>query len=92
MISRITAQVLEKFGYTTDCGGCEAKILGTDHSNHFAECRKRFEKEMKRDENMKETLKRRTKRLQIESSPKTAKVGELPEQHDQDGDLQMEAP
>ena len=54
---RITAEILAKFGYTTDCAGCEAKILGMDHRNHSIECRKRLEKEMQRDEQMKETFK-----------------------------------
>ena len=87
---RITAEILKKFGYTTDCAGCEAKILGTDHRNHTTECRARLEKEMQRDEKMKETLKRRNKRVQMEPSPEAADSGGLPRRHDQDGDAQME--
>ena len=53
---RITAEILETISYTADCAGCEAKILGTDHRNHSADCCKRLEKEMQRDEKMKDTL------------------------------------
>ena len=89
---RIPAEIFEKFGYTADCAGCEAKILGTDHRNHSTECRKRVEKEMQRDGKMKETLKRRNKRVQLEPSPEAAASGWLPSRHDQDGDEQMETP
>ena len=47
---------------------------------------------MQRDENMKETLKRRNKRVQMEPSPEAADSGGLPRRHDQDGDVQMETP
>ena len=89
---RITAEILETIGYTTDCAGCEAKILGTDHRNHSAECRKRLEKEMQRDENMKEALERRNMRMQMEPPPEAADIGGLPKQHDQNDDVQMEDP
>ena len=47
---------------------------------------------MKRDEKMKETLKRRNKRVQMEPSPEAADSGGPPRRHDQDGDVQMETP
>ena len=105
---RITADLLEKFGYTADCAGCEAKILGTDHRNHSAECRARLEKEMQRDEQMTETLKRRDKRVQVDPLHEAADDDELstaspavppmtpqtvpPKHHDQEDDAEMEIP
>ena len=91
---RITADLLEKFGYTADCAGCEAKILGTDHRNHSAECRARLEKKMRQDEKMTETFKRRDKGVQVDPAPETiegAHDSKDPDQHNHhDEDVQME--
>ena len=47
---------------------------------------------MQRDEKMKESLKRRNGRVQMEPSPEAADSGGPPSRHDQDGDVQMETP
>ena len=51
---RITQDILEAFGYTEGCFGCEARRFGTDHRSHIAACRARLEKKMIGDEELKQ--------------------------------------
>ena len=59
---RITIEILEKFGYTQGCAGCEARRLKTEHRNHTAACRDRLEGQMRADANLQETIRRRDMR------------------------------
>ena len=43
----ITKEMLEKYGYTKNCQGCRAMILGTTRQGHSNGCRKRIETEAK---------------------------------------------
>ena len=48
---KITARMLEKYGYSDGCDGCRYRRAGLGESrNHTEECRKRIEAEMDRDE------------------------------------------
>ena len=62
---RITPEILEKFGYTKGCAGCEAKIFGTRHQNHTVACRARLEGKIAVDERLKEILERRNQRIGV---------------------------
>ena len=48
---KITASMLEKYGYTSDCEGCRYKRAGLGEArNHTEACRTRIEEEMCKDE------------------------------------------
>ena len=59
---RITDKLIEKFGYTAGCRGCEAKIEGTSREPHSATCRQRLEEEMMSDDMEKQAIERRDQR------------------------------
>ena len=59
---RITDKLIEKFGYTPGCRGCEAKIEGTSREAHSAQCRQRLEEEMLNDEIERQAIERRNAR------------------------------
>ena len=40
---KITKGILEKFGFSDNCKGCEAAASGTDARRHTDECRQRLE-------------------------------------------------
>ena len=43
---RITPMILDRYGYTDGCPGCNAKLAGKDPRGHSADCRARIEKEI----------------------------------------------
>ena len=53
---RISYEILQKFGYTKNCGGCEARSLGMEHRSHTQECRMRLKSKMKEDTKMQQTM------------------------------------
>ncbi len=54
---RITAQILEKYGYTDGCNGCVHKACGhEDHRPHNPQCRRRLSEAMMNDERHKEQV------------------------------------
>ena len=56
-----TEGILEQFGITDGCPGCEAKIEGKTRK-HFQVCRARLEEAMKADEELKERIVQRNLR------------------------------
>ena len=60
---RITQDILDAFGYTEGCLGCEARSYGTDHRSHSAACRARLENNMIEDEKLKQMIYRRDARI-----------------------------
>ena len=67
---KITDKLLEKFGFTPGCNGCEAKIDGGAKAAHSAECRQRLEEEIIMDENAKEVIERRDRRRAATAPPR----------------------
>ena len=68
---RITKTILEKFGHTTGCVGCEVQLQGgknADHRNHTALCRMRLEAAMQKDDELKERIQRRNERIGLKKS------------------------
>ena len=59
---RITDKLIEKYGFTPGCPGCEAKIDGTTRAGHTQACRRRIETAMANDEVEKAALQRRDER------------------------------
>ena len=58
---KVTKSLLDKFGYTDDCPGCLARFIGTEHRLHTAECRRRIEAEIQKDDTEKERIKQRAR-------------------------------
>ncbi len=88
---RITAQVLDKYGYTDGCGGCEHKACGLeDHRPHAPQCRRRLSDAMMQDERDREqiTAARRRKRAQ----PEIAKEAEEREVNPVDVEITADEP
>jgi len=75
---KITKAILEKYGHTPDCKGCEAVRNGTDARRHSDECRQSLEVKMQDDEALKARLNMRDMRLEREpkAPPAPAEVGE----------------
>ena len=59
---RIGNRVIERYGPTMGCKGCENKIAGDDARPHSAECRARLEELMREDEREAEVIARRGER------------------------------
>ena len=62
---RITKRILEKYGHTSGCPGCEADMEGRDKGGrgHTRGCRERIEKRMLDDPEEKEFIKGRDRRM-----------------------------
>ena len=60
---KITRQILERHGYSDECKGCEAAVMGYPPRQHNQGCRKRLEAEMVKDDALREGLKKRDERL-----------------------------
>ena len=63
---RITKRLLQEYGYTPSCRGCEASILGRKVESgwdHTVACRSRIEERMRADEYLKQRLDERDSRL-----------------------------
>ena len=58
----ITDQILERYGLSADCPGCEAKLWGRARRAHTRECRNRLEEEIRRDDDDSGILRRRDER------------------------------
>ena len=73
---KITRQVLERYGYSDECKGCEAAVMGYLPRPHNQGCRKRLEAEMTKDDTHRERLKKRDERLMKDPTgePETAQV------------------
>ena len=66
---RIGNRLLEKYGVTPGCKGCEAKLAGDDAKPHSAECRARIEDAMLKDDEEAGILAGRDTRKQGEEQP-----------------------
>ena len=61
---RTTDRILEKYGFTPHCPGCESKLGGpSTNRGHSAECRQRIYDEMAKEEHGREKLEAVKKRL-----------------------------
>lgn len=60
---KITKGILDKFGYSENCKGCEAAAAGTDPRRHSDDCRSRMETLIREDEVLKVRLDMRDIRL-----------------------------
>ena len=60
---KITKGILEKFGFSDDCKGCEAAASGTDARRHTDDCRQRLEQLIRDDEVLRVRLDMRDVRL-----------------------------
>ena len=68
---RITDTLMEKYGYTEGCIGCEAKIDGTARRGHSKACRQRIEQAVREDNPEAEFIRRRDERFQKPEKPET---------------------
>ena len=59
---KITRQVLQKYGYSDHCVGCDAALYGKKRG-HTTMCRKRLEEAMKTDEVDQQRIRRRNERM-----------------------------
>ena len=59
---KITRQVLQKYGYSDHCVGCDAALYGKKRG-HTTMCRKRLEEAMKADEVDQQRIRRRNERM-----------------------------
>ena len=67
---RITGQLMEKYGRTPGCAGCEHIATGPgDHRGHTDECRGRFREAMLADEDQRERVLRADERLGEATAP-----------------------
>ena len=60
---RITDQILDKYGMSPSCPGCDAKLHGRPARRHTIECRRRLEEAMNADEQDIERLRKRDERI-----------------------------
>ena len=60
---RITRKVIEKFGYSPGCIGCEAHMTGGCQREHSMTCRRRLEDEMVKDDSARVTITKRDLRM-----------------------------
>ena len=60
---RITKGILEKFGLSDKCKGCEVAASGTDARRHTDDCRQRLEQFIRDDEVLRVRLDLRNVRL-----------------------------
>ena len=83
---KITKPILERFGYSDACKGCEAVVFGLPPRPHSQSCRHRLEAEMRKDEGHHQRLQQRDERLQRETTPKIEeKIDEAIESGSEDG-------
>ena len=69
---RITKGLIERYGFSAGCQGCEEALLGK-RRRHSDECRARFEDEMVK-EDLKNVIEKRNERLQKSGEPNEAKT------------------
>ena len=77
---KITKGILDKFGFTQNCKGCEAATVGAGARRHSDECRERLEEEIKNDDVLKVRLDMRDIRFDNnveEDKDKTSEAEEL---------------
>ena len=80
---KITKGILEKFGFSDSCKGCEAGASGTDARRHTDDCRHRLEQLIRDDEVLRVRLDMRDVRLNRDAEcekhkrPEELKVDEL---------------
>ena len=60
---RITKQLLQKYGYTPGCKGCDAALGGRDARAHDEECRERIEAAMEEDPEDNRRIRQRDERI-----------------------------
>ena len=60
---KITKGILEKFGLSDNCKGCEAAASGTNARRHTDDCRQRLEQSIRDDEVLRVRLDMRDVRL-----------------------------
>ena len=87
---KITDRLLQKFGFTPGCNGCEAKIDGGVKTAHSAECRRRLEAEMVMDENAKEIIERRDRRRTATTPPQDSVPAQVPIPEDPDDPIHVD--
>ena len=82
-LKKITKGILEKFGFSDNCKGCEAAASGTDARRHTDDCRQRLEQLIRDDEVLRVRLDMRDVRLNRDAEcekhkrPEELKVDEL---------------
>ena len=94
---KITEKIRKKYGYSDDCPGCESKRRGLPQRSHSQQCRERFERAMKEDEEDKITIEKRDRKAfthpvgqDQQGEKKEEKVEEEAEGAPDDEDLQEE--
>ena len=65
---KISKFVLEKYGLSDNCNGCEATLLGRRRS-HSTSCRRRIESEMKTDNTGSKKIDQRNERIHQAEKP-----------------------
>ena len=70
---KITKKLVEKFGITPGCKGCEGQIVGTRRA-HSAECRLRMEEKMQSDQQLSERIKERDRRIPKDGEGESAEA------------------
>ena len=67
---------LARFGYTVGCPGCRAAVRGKEAQSHSEECRKRIEKELRKEGNQRlEKADERMKNREAEDEGETDTTG-----------------
>ena len=74
---KITKGILEKFGFSDNCKGCEAAASGTDGRRHTDDCRQRLEQLIRDDEVLRVRLDMRDVRLNRDAECEKHKRPEL---------------
>ena len=54
---KLNAKIIQKYGYSIDCPGCEKHALGLPKAHHSVECRRRIEDDMLQDDEEKRKIK-----------------------------------
>ena len=95
---RINNEILDKYGYTENCPGCDAKQRGTAKASHSRACRSRLEESIKAMDPEDPVLLRRDERIcskfvdGVESAAKAAKAADEAVAEDMEIDFESEGP
>ena len=73
---KITKSLIEKFGGTENCKGCEGHVMGSRRA-HSEACRARFENAMKADDLLGGRIKERDTRKKLKEEPDASMGGQI---------------
>ena len=86
---KITKGIIDKFGTTEGCKGCDAHIIGLKGRQHSIDCRARIESAMADDDMLNSRLTSRDARLGMKGAEGTSEVGQAQIEAKDDADAEM---